>query len=200
MSQRRVEVADLVGHIVDILLIGMMIDGAHQGETVDNHQDDDADVFGKSEQKIAEILAADERMSAVERRDLVEAVDNLGNISAPLFQDGLARQKAVAVEIVKHHGHNHVAVGPESFAKQLGGRHVAQDGIEAEAVAMICAGLSAGFYNSLQTGKIAVCDGFAAISQQRAAQWNQFCLFILIKKLLLHISYDDSFPKITIYF
>ncbi len=67
MSQRGIEIADLVGDIAHLTVIGMMVYRPHQRQTVENHQYYHADIFGKRQQKISEVFTPDKSMAAVER-------------------------------------------------------------------------------------------------------------------------------------
>ncbi len=68
MGERRIEVIGLVGDIVYHLLVGMVVDCAHKGKSVDNHYYDDANVFGKCQQKLSEVVAFNSCLLAVECR------------------------------------------------------------------------------------------------------------------------------------
>ena len=56
VGQRGIEIVGFQRNFVDVSLVGMMVDGPHQHEAVDNHDDYHAYVLGKSEEEIPEIF------------------------------------------------------------------------------------------------------------------------------------------------
>ncbi len=162
MGKRRVEVVYLVGGVVHEFFRWVVVDGAHQSQTVDNHDDYHADILGKGQQQFAEVLALDRRAAAIECAHLVEAAYHLGYVVAPfLCKGGFV---LVGAYCRQYHCQAHVAVGAEAVADahcRVEGRY---QRVQPEAVACHAVGRGVMPYCSLDTlyivGRDLLVEGF----------------------------------------
>ena len=182
MRQWRVEVVDLVGCVVYEFLGRVVVDGAHQPQTVDNHDDNHADILGKGQQQFAEVLALDRRAAAIERAHLVEAAYHLGYVVAPfLGKRGLA---GVGAYCRQYHGKAHVAVGTEAVADahcRVEGRY---QGVQTEAVARHAVGRCVLFYGCLDAVDIVWRD-LPVEGRHKPAVVAQRCLYFFVCQIML---------------
>ena len=66
MGERGVEIVGLESCVDDKFLVGVVVDGPHEGEAVDYHDDNHAYVIGESHEQTAEVVGLDHRLFAVE--------------------------------------------------------------------------------------------------------------------------------------
>ena len=102
---------------MDHLFIGVMVDGAHQLQSVDNHYDYYAYVFGKCKQEFPEIVTLYSSLFAVERRHFQQSAYELGDVIAPLVDKLFFRYELAFAEVIQQYGDYHVAVGAYLLAE-----------------------------------------------------------------------------------
>ena len=66
MRQRRVEIRYLRSQPDTILFVPDLLAHAHHAETVGNHDQDDAHIFGKRKEQVMKILGVDGRITGIE--------------------------------------------------------------------------------------------------------------------------------------
>ena len=143
MGERSVEVAALVGNLRHAFLVGVVVDGLHEGKASGDHEYDDAQVFGKGEQKTAEVVALDGGVTLVQGEGAAQARDNVCDIVAPVGAHLVFGEKSGVDGFAQEHGDDHAAVGAHHVAEDDGGVDGQIQGMEAEGVAGVC-GLAVG--------------------------------------------------------
>ena len=134
VCQRGIQVAGLAGDIGDKLLVGVVVDGTHEGEPVDRHDEDDAHVLGKGQQQLVEILVLDSRLLLVERSDMQQAVHHPCDVLVEQHLDALGVKIVAAAQVVDERGDDHRAVGRDGVAQRQRRGQVPYNGIQAVAV------------------------------------------------------------------
>ena len=117
MCKRGVQVVGLEGCVSDEFLVGMVVDGPHQGQALNNHYYDDADVIGKGHEQTAEIVGLDHGLLAIEVGDFCQAPDQRGHIRFPEFGNLFGGHGSGPGELIEHHRDKHVAVGRHHLAQ-----------------------------------------------------------------------------------
>ena len=130
VGQRGIQVARLAGNLVDKFLVGVVVDGAHEGQAVDGHDEDDAHVLGKGEQQLVEVLVLDSGLFLVERGHVEQAVDDAGDVVAQQRPDALHVQVVAAAQVVDHRGQRHGAVGGDAVTQGERRAQVPHDGVQ----------------------------------------------------------------------
>ena len=136
MGQWGVEIARLAGDLVNEFLVGVVIDGAHQGQTVDRHDEDDAHVLGKGEQEFVEVLILDGCLLLVQGRHMQQAVDDAGDVGPEQGLDAVHVKVVAAAQVVDQRGDDHRAVGGDAVAQGKRGVEVTHHGVEPILVAL----------------------------------------------------------------
>ena len=116
VGERSIQEVGLIGNLAHKPFVGMVIDEFHQLQTVDYHDDDDADILGKYHQKPAEVVALHGHLTRIELGDVAETAEEFCHIVAPLGSDVGHGYEITLHEVAQHYGRHHVDVRTHAVA------------------------------------------------------------------------------------
>ena len=133
VGQWRIEIAGFLRHLVLCLLVGSVAYLSHDIDAVGDHDEDDAHVFGKGEQEVAEVVAFDDRVFVVEMLYLLQSVhDVLHAVAVASCHVGVVGGLAG----IEQCGDDAVSAQPYLVDADACGLHGGDDGIESESIAV----------------------------------------------------------------
>ena len=130
MGQRGIQVSGLGRDFVHKLLVGVVVDGAHERQAVNGHDEDHAHVLGKREQQFVEVLVLHGGLLLVERCHVQQSVHHVGDVVAKQLFDARHVQIVAAAQVVDHRGDDHRAVRSNGVTQRECRVQVAQHGVQ----------------------------------------------------------------------
>ena len=102
VCQRSIQISCFVRHLYPVFFVACILDLAHHVHTVCNHDQNDAHIFGKREQEIAEVFRFNRRTFGVQFVCFHQSFDDTAYIFAIFGIHILNRQDMCLHDFVKH--------------------------------------------------------------------------------------------------
>ena len=110
VGERRIEVGGFIGDVFAELGVGVVVDHAHEAQSVGNHDDNHAHVLGKSEQQVAEVVALYGLLLGIEAAGLDEAANDFYAVGAEEVFDPVEGDAFLDDEVASQYGRQRAAV------------------------------------------------------------------------------------------
>ena len=136
MGEGRVEVSRFGGEADTVFLLQLLPE-AHEAEAVGNHQEDDADILGKGEEQMVEVLRIDRRVAGVEVGRLQEAANHERDFLAEKLLDFLDRDDLFIDRAIEQEGDDRRAAESDFDGGDEGGVDVAEQAVDAVFVSSV---------------------------------------------------------------
>ena len=153
VSQRSIEIHYLRRNVEHEFLVVVMVNHLHQTETVDNHNDDNADVFGKSHHQFAEVFILKRALLFVENGNLKQTFDDIKNVFAKLRFYSVGGNIFGFAKLIQQNRYYHILVGAEILRNQFCGVKVPYNWINAIFVAFGKSFLNSLIHNVTKTNE-----------------------------------------------
>ena len=188
MSQRRIQITGLLGHLLSGLLVERVAHLTHQVHPVGNHEENHAHVFSKRNEQIAEVFALDHRIALVKLLNASQSVDDLCHARPEFLLDVFLRRVARHDARVKHYGDDGIPTYANLLDGNLSCLQSVEDGVQSESVALQTTGVDRGREMPAQFVTIVGQESVGIVLQQSIQ--NLLCLLLLClrkNEFLFHV-------------
>ena len=179
VCQRSIEHTGFGGYALAFFLRPALLDLPHQIDTTGNDDEDDAHVFCKREQQVAEVFGLDGRILLVYFVDTNQSVYDVGHIGAKFPTDIFGGDFSQCHTVVKQNGQDAGTVQPYLFSRDGSRLHIEENGVKAECVALQSAVHDGLLQYLTNFGEIVGCEHIGNEALQLLLSLAQFCFFLL---------------------
>ena len=184
VCQRGIEVGRFVGHAEAGVVVRGVFYLAHDVDTVGNHDEDDAHVFGKGEEELAEVLRLDAGALLVEFLHADESADDACHVFAELAADFFGGVGAGAHGVVQHDAQDGGPAHAYLFGHDDGRLHVFDKGVQSEDVARCGIDLPGVSQSLAEASAVVLQQCVAREAEQFAVEGEELFLLIVPEEVI----------------
>lgn len=118
MCKRSIKERDLHGKSNAKRVVRYLIHKTKEYHTIGKHNEDDSDVFGKREQKVAEVLGVYCRVSGIKLRCLEQQGYHVRYLFSHIFGDLLKRKSSLVCRTIQEYGNGTVCPKTDLFKSE----------------------------------------------------------------------------------
>ena len=107
----------------------------HHVETVGNHNQDDADIFGKRDKQVAEVLRLNGRTLGIKFIDAYQSANDACHVLPELFLYPFRRVKAPTHTLMEHDAQDGSTLHADFLCHDDSCFHILDDGVQSEDIA-----------------------------------------------------------------